>query len=106
MAVGPVSLNGMIQRANDISTIKQNDDARPGIEQHHIQAQQVKQEHELSHKVLSLKQKENEPKRYDAKEKGNGAYQKKEHQKKSSGHKASEDKVVVKGQGSGFDIKI
>ena len=106
MAVSPISFNGMIQRTNDVSTIKQNEDARPGLEQHGIQTQQVKQEYELTHKVIHANQKENEQKRYDAKEKGNGTYQKREQMKKSSDHKPSEDKVIVKGQSSGFDIKI
>lgn len=106
MAVSPVSFNGMIQRANDVSTIKQNEDARPGLIQHNIQAQQEKQEHALTHKVARPNQKENERRRYDAKEKGNGAYQKQEQKKKNSDKKTSEDKVVIKGQSSGFDIKI
>lgn len=106
MSVSPVSFNGMIQRANDVSTIKQNEDARSGLEQHNIQTQQVKQEHALTHTVMRPNQKENERKRYDAKEKGNGTYQKREQKKKQSGNKPAEDKVVIKGQSTGFDIKI
>ena len=106
MSVSPVSFNGMIQRANDVSTIKQNEDAKPGLQQHNIQSQQVKQEHALTHTVLRPNQKENERKRYDAKEKGNGAYQKREQKKKQSDKETSEDKVVIKGQTRGFDIKI
>ena len=107
MAVSPISFNGMIQRANDVSAMKQNEDAKPGLEQQSIQSKQVKQEHELTHKVLQANQKENERKRYDAKEKGTGAYQKREQKKKHSDNKSMEDKVAVKGQSSGgFDIKI
>ena len=106
MAVSPVSYNGMIQRANDVSTIKYNEDAKPGLEQHNIQNQQVKQEHALTHKVAKSNQKENERKRYDAKEKGSNAYQNQEQKKKNSEEKVAGDKVVVKGQTSSFDIKI
>ena len=106
MSVSPVSYNGMIQRTGEVSTIKHNEDARPSLEQHNIQTQQVKQEHELTHKVAQAKQKENERKRYDAKEKGNGAYQKREQKKKKPDGSSSDDKVVIKGQRSGFDIKI
>ena len=106
MSVSPVSFNGMIQRANDVSTVKQNEDARPGLEQHNIQTQQVKQEYELTHIVIRPNQKENERKRYDAKEEGNGSYQKRKQKKKSSDKKVPEDKVIVKGQSSHFDIKI
>lgn len=106
MAVSPVSFHGMIQRANDVSTIKQNEDARPGLEQNNIQTQQVKQEYELTHKVIRPNQKENERKRYDAKEEGNGTYQQRKQKKKSPDKKENQDKVVVKGQSGSFDIKI
>ena len=106
MSVSPVSFNGMIQRANDVGSIKQNDDIRPGVEQHSIQIQQVKKEDELTHKVVHLNQKDNEPKRYDAKEKGNGQYQKQKQKKKSSNQESAGDKVVIKGQSRGFGIKI
>ena len=106
MSVSPVSFHGMIQRANDVGTIKQNEDARPNLEQHSIQTQQVKQEYELTHKVIRPNQKENEQKRYDAKEEGNGAYQKRKQKKKPSGKNCATDKVLVKGQNGGFDIKI
>lgn len=108
MSVGPLTLNGMLQRTNDYSTLKQNEDNRPITEQHTIANQQVKQEHALTHKVATLKQKENEAYRYDAKEKGNGSYQGK--QKKKQNGKETEkasDKVMLKGHGeSRFDIKI
>ena len=106
MSVSPVSYNGMIQRTGDVSTIKHNEDARPGLEQHNIQAQQVKKEHALTHKVAQAKQKENEKPRYDAKEKGNGAYQKRDQKKKKPDGTSQEDKVIIKGQSRGFDIKI
>lgn len=105
MSVSPVGYHGLIQRTTDVSSIKHNEDARPGMEQHNIQTQQAKQEHELTHKVAQAKQKENERKRYDAKEKGSQSYQGKKQQKKKDGSQA-EDKVVVKGQSKGFDIKI
>jgi len=106
MSISPVNYNGMIQRTGDVSTIKHNEDARPGLEQHNIQTQQAKQEHALTHKVAQTKQKENERKRYDAKEKGNGSYQNPNQKKKKQDGTAAEDKVVIKGQSGGFDIKI
>ncbi len=107
MSVGPVTLNGMLQRTNDFSTIKQNEDNRPMTEQQVIQSQQVKQEQALARKVVNANQKENEAYRYDAKEKGNGSYgeQKKKKQNPKDSDKAG-DKVLNKGQMSHFDIKI
>lgn len=108
MSINPLMLNGMVQRTNDFSTIKQNEDNRPVTEQHVITNHQVKQEQELAQKVLTLKQKENEEYRYDAKEKGNGSYEGKHKKKKKQKEpEKSGEKVVLKGQGvSHIDIKI
>lgn len=109
MSVSPVNYNGMLQRTDDVSSIKRNEDVKPAVQQHNVQTQQLKQEHALTHTVLKSNQKENEQKRYDAREKGNGSYQKQEQQKKKKlEKKPAEDKVIIKekGQSSGFDIKI
>ena len=37
MAIGPVTLNGMIPRTQDFSTIKQQEDNKPFVEQQNIQ---------------------------------------------------------------------
>ncbi len=107
MSITPLGFHAMIQRTNDVSIIKQNEDNRPVMEQQSIQTQQVKQEHALTHKVARPEEKDNENYRYDAKEKGNGSYQGQE-QKKKKGHEEAKDtgKVVLKGQMSRFDIKI
>lgn len=108
MSVSPITYNGMIQRANDVGTLKQNADTKPVLDQHNIQAQQIKQEQALSHKVAKPEQKENAEHRYDAKEKGNGTYQKQQNkQKQKQKQKEYGDKVIVKGNGNNrFDIKI
>ena len=37
MAVGPVTLNGVIPRTQDMTTIKQQEDHKPVLDQHNIQ---------------------------------------------------------------------
>ena len=107
MAITPLGLHATIQRTNDIGTIKQNEDNKPIVEQQSIQTQQVKQEHELTHKVAKSEEKENENYRYDAKEKGNGSYQGQEQKKRKNQEETKEiGKVILKGQQSRFDIKI
>ncbi|MBR5127733.1 MAG: hypothetical protein IKU69_04830 [Roseburia sp.] len=107
MSITPLGLNAMIGRTNDIGIIKQNEENKPAVEQQNIQTQQVKQEHDLSHKVARPEKKENEGYRYDAKEKGNGSYQGQGHKrKKGQDEPAEEGKVIVKGQPGRFDIKI
>lgn len=107
MAITPLGLHATIQRTNDIGTIKQNEDNKPVVEQHAIQAQQVKQEHALTHKVAKTEEKDNENYRYDAKEKGQGSYQEQEQKKRKQQEETKENgRVILKGQQSHFDIKI
>ena len=44
MSVSPLTLNGMLQRTNDFSTMKQNEDNKPATEQQMLASHQVKQE--------------------------------------------------------------
>lgn len=105
MSIRPVDLSGMIQRTQDVGTLKQNEDNKPLVEQHNIQVHQQRQEDQLSHKVQSAEEKENEGYRYDAKEKGNGSYEGKQ-KKRQKNSKNVDDKVIVKGAKSSFDVKI
>ena len=59
MSITPLGFHAMIQRTNDVSVIKQNEDNKPVMEQQSIQSQQVKQEHALTHKVAKPEEKEN-----------------------------------------------
>ena len=55
--------------------------------------------------MVHAKEKENAGYRYDAKEKGNGRYEKEERKKKDKKQQKA-DNVYLKGQTSGFDIKV
>lgn len=110
MSVGPVVLNGMIQRTQDIGNLKQQEDSKPMVQQHNITIQQERQEDRLTHQVQQPEEKENEGYRYDAKEKGNNEYEG-NNQKKRNGQNRNKEqnedgKVILKGHGSSFDIKI
>ena len=104
MSIRPVDFNGMIQRTQDVSTLKQNEDNRPVVEQQTIFSQEMKKVEQNLHQVVHAQEKENAGYRYDAKEKGNGHYEKEERKKKDKQQKA--DNVYLKGQTSGFDIKV
>lgn len=105
MSIRPVDFNGMIQRTQDVSTLKQNEDNRPVVEQQMIFSEELKKTEEKLHQVTHSQEKENAGYRYDAKEKGNGHYEREE-QKKKGRKKQKTDNVFLKGQTSGFDIKI
>ena len=108
MSIRPVDFNGMIQRTQDVSTLKQNEDNRPVVEQQTIFSQEMKKVEQNLHQVVHAREKENAGYRYDAKEKGSNEYEgnggKKGQKKKKEDQ--SEGKVIFKGQKSSFDIKI
>ena len=51
MSIRPVDFNGMIQRTQDVSTLKQNEDNRPVVEQQTIFSQEMKK---VEQNLLSL----------------------------------------------------
>lgn len=107
MSIRPVVLNGMIQRTQDVGTLKQQEDNKPVVQQHNIEVQQQRQEDHLAHQVQDTEQKENEGYRYDAREKGNNQYEGNRQKKKKREKEENKDgKVILKSQSSGFDIKI
>ena len=44
MSIRPVVTNGMIQRTQDVGIIKQQEDDKPVVQQHHLSIRQEKQE--------------------------------------------------------------
>ena len=52
MALGPIELNMMVGRAQDVSAIKQNEDLRPMTEQTAFQNQMEKAEKEQAGQTL------------------------------------------------------
>ena len=99
MSIRPVDFNGMIQRTQDVSTLKQNEDNRPVVEQQTIFSQEMKKVEQNLHQVVHAREKENAGYRYDAKEKGNGHYEKEERKKKDKKQQKA-DNVYLKGQTS------
>ena len=52
MSIRPVDFNGMIQRTQDVSTLKQNEDNRPVVEQQTIFSQEMKKVEQNLHQVI------------------------------------------------------
>ena len=59
MSIRPVDFNGMIQRTQDVSTLKQNEDNRPVVEQQTIFSQEMKKVEQNLHQVVHAQEKEN-----------------------------------------------
>lgn len=101
--ISRVEIQGQVTRAQDFTTIKQNEDNKGMVDQSNFQ-QQFHQS--VESKVRQVRQgdhAENEGKRFDAKEKGNGSYSGDGGRKRKK--EENDGKVVMKGHG-GFDMKI
>lgn len=104
MSIRPVELSGILQRTQDVSTVKQNEDNRPVLQQQNMQAQFSKETVRQMQTVHQADDADNQQKRYDAKEKGSNEYE--GNQKKKKNKKENDGKVIPKSISGGFDIKI
>ena len=102
MSIRPVDMNGVIQRTQDVGTLKQHQDMKPMVDQQNIQIDVQREEYRQSEQVTRKDDSQMEEHRFDAKEEGKGQYQRQEQRKK----KQKEDRVVIKGAIGGFDVKI
>ena len=103
--LSPIEFNGMIQRTQDISVMKQNEDIKPQFEQMAVQVRQQQKAEEKHTNVNAKDNADRENTKYDAKEKGNGLYYKSQEWKKSKENNEKSDGTVRKISTSSFDIK-
>ncbi len=93
-----------ISRAQDYTTIKHNEDAKPFVDQTNISQQTDKAIDKRAKTVTDSQNSEWQNKRHDAREKGSNEYFG-DGGKKRNRQDNETDRVVVKGRG-GFDMKI
>lgn len=107
MSINRIELQGQITRAQDYTTIKHNQDNKGLVDQTNFQTQFHKAVDSKMTQVHKGEDTENEKKRYDAKDKGNGQYSGDggKQRKESEKDKIPDGKVAVKHIGR-FDIKI
>ncbi len=106
MAVGPLTLNGMIPRTQDIGVIKQQEDSKPMIDQQNIQSQMKTQETRQLKQVNHADDTEQHEKRYDAKEKGSNEYRGQQQKKKKKLEEEKNSRPSYTWEGGRFDMKI
>ncbi len=106
MTIRPLEMNGVIQRTQDIGTLKQQEDTKPLVDQQNIQGTVVREEKRLASQVTETEQKEQREFRYDAKEKGGSEYQGEQKKRKKKEAVSEDGKVIRKGSTAGFDMKI
>lgn len=103
--INPVELTGMIQRTQDISAIKQNEDVKPQFEHVNIQ-DRTEQQAILNHEqVVEKDNADREKNNFDAKEKGNGVYYDINKKKRKKYNQHEEDGKVVKKSKNVFDVQ-
>lgn len=105
MTISRVELQGQVTRAQDFTTIKHNEDNKAAVNQTNIQRQFDQNVDNRLRQVNQSDQAQNQEKRFDAKEKGNGTYSGDGGKRRKKEEKKEDGKVVLKGRG-GFDMKI
>jgi hypothetical protein len=95
----------MVQRTQDVSTLKQNTDNRPVVEQQVLAGEVKKQNTQQLRQVTEQEDAQEGQKKYDAREKGSNKYENLFGKKKKKQEKPQES-VVEKSRPSGFDMKI
>ncbi|MCL2719170.1 MAG: hypothetical protein FWE14_10380 [Lachnospiraceae bacterium] len=102
----PISVQGQITRATDLSIIKQNEANRGFVEQLNIQKVKEDDVETKSKQVSEKEDTDNEGQRHDAKDKGKNQY----FGNGGKGRKKPDGVIIKKGPGNteikSFDIKI
>ena len=104
MSIRPVEFSGVVQRSQDVSTVKQNEDNKSALQQQNVQTQFAKDTTHHMQQVTHANDSDNSQKKFDAREKGSNEYEDRRNKKKKAEEKNS-GKVSVKTRG-GFDMKI
>lgn len=100
--IRPIEFSGTVQRTQDVSTIKQNEDQKPLQDQSNFQQKVHKNTEHITQEVANKDNADGSQQKFDAKEKGKNQYSRQE--QKQRREKESKEKVVLKNQG--FDIRI
>lgn len=108
MTVHPVHFNGMIQNAQDVSTMRHQEETKPSVEQQNIQVQEEQKEQRQAQQVNTKDNASQMKNDRDAKDKGSNEYRKQEKKKKKEQPDLLPDgnvklKMTMSG---GFDIRI
>ncbi|MGN0376050.1 MAG: hypothetical protein ACI4ED_00285 [Suilimivivens sp.] len=105
MTISRVELQGQVTRAQDFTTIKQQEDNKGLVDQTNYQRKVDRNVDVKAHQVQQGDRTENEGKRFDAKEQGNGTYYGDGGRRRKKEEKDKDGRVVLKNHSS-FDIKI
>ena len=105
MSIRPVEFHGIVQRSQDVSTLKQNEDNKPMLQQQNVQTQFAKETAQHMHQVNQANDSDNPEQKFDAREKGSNKYENNRKQKKKKKEENS-GKANAKTNTGGFDMKV
>ena len=106
MAITPIMFNATVQRTQDFTTMKQNEDNKGVVDQGNFQ---MKMEKEFKLQLSNVRNADNADKKgdnSDAKEKGNGTYAGDGGRKRPLQKEAKAKDRVLKKEGGHFDMSV
>ncbi len=103
MTINPVHLNGTMQRSQDISTIRHNEEQKPVVQQENIQTTFQRRTESMVKTVTNPNQRNEANGHFDAKEEGKNKYFS---TRKKNENPKLKNQVVEKKQTFGFDVTI
>lgn len=105
MSIRPIDFNGMVQRTQDVSTMKHSADNKPVVDQQFLTVQHQKNSDHQMRQVTKQENAQDNQKKYDAREKGSNAYEGRRGKKRKR-QEQEDGRVVRKATVGGFDMKI
>lgn len=105
MTISRLELQGQVARTQDFTTIKHNEDNKGIVDQSNFQREFSQSVENKVRQVREGDHAENEGKKFDAKEKGNGTYSGDGGRRRKKKEEEEDGKVLLKGF-SRFDMKI
>ncbi len=107
MSIRPVEFHGVVQRSQDVSALKQNEDNRPMLQQQNVQTQFAKETMRHMRQVNQANDSDNPEQKFDAREKGSNEYENLRDKKKKKKEKEDNSrKASTKTRPGGFDMKV
>ncbi len=106
MALGPIELQGSINRLSDFAIQRQAEDSKIASDQAGVVQHMKDETDNKSNAIVRADDVSNNQKQFDAREKGSNEYSGDGGRKKRGDKDKGDDKVVVKGRPGSFDIRI
>ncbi len=106
MAIKPVVMQGLVQRSQDVTGYKANEDNKPNVDQSNILGTHIKHLHQKQENVVKKENVDYKEQKYDAKEKGKNEYEGKQGQHSRKKREEEEDGTVAVKKKAAFDVKI